>query len=125
MGYNINFNYCKGRIELQQEGSAVERDYEGFMILDPILSEETIEKEVAKITASFPEGKATCQSLGRKKFAYSIKKQTQGYYLLCNFNADAPKKNELEQTLRSNPALLRYLIIRALRPKKKDLKAKN
>ena len=93
------------------------------MILDPTISEETIEKEVAKITAFFPEGKATCQSLGRKKFAYPIKKQTQGYYLLCNFTADALKRNELEQILRDNPALLRYLIIRALRPKKKDLKA--
>ena len=103
----------------------MERDYEGFMILDPTLSEERIEKEAAKIVASFPEGKATCQSLGRKKFAYPIKKQTQGYYLLCNFNADALKKNELEQALRGNPALLRYLIIRALRPKKKDLKAQN
>ncbi|MFH1903843.1 MAG: 30S ribosomal protein S6 [Candidatus Omnitrophota bacterium] len=101
----------------------MERDYEGFMILDPTLSEETVEKEAARIAASFPEGKATCQNLGRKKFAYPIKKQTQGYYLLCNFNADAQKRTELEQTLRGNPALLRYLIIRALRPKKKDLKA--
>ena len=103
----------------------MERDYEGFMILDPTLSEDAVEKEATRIAASFPEGKATCQNLGRKKFAYPIKKQTQGYYLLCNFNADAQKRTELEQTLRANPALLRYLIIRALRPKKKDLKAQN
>ena len=95
------------------------------MILDPTLSEEMVEKEVTRIAASFPEGKATCQNLGRKKFAYLIKKQIQGYYLLCNFNADAQKRTELEQTVRANPALLRYLIIRALRPKKKDLKAQD
>lgn len=100
----------------------MERDYEGFMILDPTLSEEAVEKEAARITASFLEGKATCQNLGRKKFTYPIKKQIQGYYLLCNFTADAQKRTELEQMLRDNPALLRYLIIRALRLKKKDLK---
>ena len=97
----------------------MERDYEGFMILDPALSEEAVEKETARIAASFPEGKATCQNLGRKKFAYPVKKRVQGYYLLCNFKADAGKRTELEQMLRDNPALLRYLIIRALRPKKK------
>ena len=101
----------------------MERDYEGFMILGPTLSEEAVEKETTRVAASFPEGKVTCQNLGRKKFAYPIKKQTQGYYLLCNFNADTQKKTELEQIMRGNPALLRYLIIRALRPKKKDLKA--
>lgn len=96
----------------------MKRDYEGLLILDPTLSDEAIETEAAKLTALFPDGEATCQNLGRKKFAYPFKKQVQGHYLVCNFKADAEKKTEMEQAIRNNPALLRYLIIKALRVKK-------
>ena len=98
----------------------MERDYEGLLILDPTLSDEAVEKEAAKITAFFPEGKATCQILGRKKFAYPIKKQTQGHYLVCLFKADGQKKAEQEQAFRDNPALLRCLVIKALRLRNKN-----
>ncbi len=97
----------------------MERDYELLFILDPTLSEEAVEKEMAKVMAIFPKEKVTCQNLGRKKFAYPIKKQTQGYYIVCNFSADVEKRNEVEEVIRTNPVLLRYLLIRALRQKQK------
>jgi len=98
----------------------MERDYEGLFILEPTLSEEAVEKESKDITLLFPEGAADCRNLGLKKFTYQIKHQTQGYYLSVNFKADAGKRTEFEQRVRSNPAVLRYLIILAPRIKRKE-----
>jgi len=98
----------------------MERNYECLLILDPTLSEEAVTQEMNTLSGLFPEGAAVCQNLGRKKFAYPIKKQSQGYYVSCNFRTDPAGKSGLEQKIKLNPAVLRYLIVLALRAKKKE-----
>lgn len=96
----------------------MERSYEALLIIDPAISEENLQAEQARLTGFFPEAKAACTNLGLKEFTYPIKRKNQGYYLALNFTADNQQKTELENSLRLNPVVLRYLVIRALRPKK-------
>jgi small subunit ribosomal protein S6 len=49
---------------------------------------------------------------GRRRLAYEIDKQREGYYVLFEAEIDAAHLNELEQNLRLSPSVLRYLVVR-------------
>ncbi|MBU1152184.1 30S ribosomal protein S6, partial [Patescibacteria group bacterium] len=50
--------------------------------------------------------------LGIRNFSYRIKKQSQGYYLVLNFEMDSSRVKELEKQMNIMRDLLRYLIIK-------------
>ncbi len=49
---------------------------------------------------------------GKKKLAYEIDKQTEGYYYFIQFDADSTTPNEIEQRVRIMENVIRYLCIR-------------
>ncbi len=49
---------------------------------------------------------------GRRKLAYEIDKQRDGYYVLMNAEIDPQNLPELERNLKLSPDVLRYLLIR-------------
>jgi small subunit ribosomal protein S6 len=49
---------------------------------------------------------------GRRKLAYEIDKQRDGYYVLMNADIDPANLPELERNLRLSPNVLRYLLVR-------------
>lgn len=49
---------------------------------------------------------------GKRKLAYEIKKQTEGYYSFTTFTAESNVPAEIEQRIRIMDNVLRYLIIR-------------
>lgn len=49
---------------------------------------------------------------GRKKLAYEIDKQREGYYVLMESQIEAKALNEIERNLNLSPFVLRYLIVR-------------
>lgn len=49
---------------------------------------------------------------GRRKLAYEIDKQRDGYYVLMNADIDPKNLAELERNLKLSPSVLRYLLIR-------------
>lgn len=50
---------------------------------------------------------------GRKKLAYEIDRQREGYYVLMNADIEAGGLPELERNLNLSPFILRYLVVRA------------
>ena len=50
---------------------------------------------------------------GRRKLAYEIDKQRDGYYIFINADMEADNLGELERNLKLSPRVLRHLIIRA------------
>jgi small subunit ribosomal protein S6 len=50
--------------------------------------------------------------LGRRKLAYSIKKEVYGYYFLVSFSLEAGKLNDIDKDLKSTSEILRYLIVK-------------
>jgi small subunit ribosomal protein S6 len=50
---------------------------------------------------------------GRRKLAYEIDRQRDGYYVIMEANIDPKGLPEVERNLKLSSAVLRYLIIRA------------
>lgn len=49
---------------------------------------------------------------GRRRLAYEIDKQREGYYVLFDAAIDAKNITELERNLRLSTSVLRYLLVR-------------
>lgn len=49
---------------------------------------------------------------GKRKLAYEIKKQSEGYFSFTTFNSEPTVPAEIEQRVRIMDNVLRYLIIR-------------
>ena len=49
---------------------------------------------------------------GRRKLAYEINRQREGYYVLFEANVEPVHLDELERNLRLSPSVLRYLVVR-------------
>jgi small subunit ribosomal protein S6 len=82
--------------------------------IDP--SEEVINNTVTQVkewveAENLGEVKNT-DRWGRRKLAYEIDKQRDGYYILMNAEIDPQNLPELERNLRLSPNVLRYSLIR-------------
>ena len=64
----------------------------------------TIEKHGGQVT--------NVDEWGKKKLAYEIEKQSEGYYYFIHFDADSTTPNEIEQRIRIMDNVIRYLCIR-------------
>ena len=49
---------------------------------------------------------------GKKRLAYEIQHQTEGYYYIINFEGDQETPNGLESQVRIMEPVLRYLVVR-------------
>lgn len=52
------------------------------------------------------------KEMGQRKLAYEIKKQTNGFYYVIDFNASVPTVKELDRRLRLDENIIRHLIIK-------------
>jgi len=92
----------------------VARKYELVYILNPALGEEAVDAIVERIQALI-ESSATIDQVdvwGRRRLAYEIDYQKEGFYVLVNFSAEGEFPKELERVLRITEGVLRYMIIR-------------
>ena len=83
--------------------------------LDP--NEEVINNTIKQVQ-SWVEANELGQVLkidrwGRRKLAYEIDKQRDGYYVYMDAEIDAKNLPELERNLKLSPSILRHLIVRA------------
>ncbi len=51
------------------------------------------------------------EMLGKKKLAYPIKKTRNGFYVVETFNFDGPKITALENKIRSQESIIRFLVV--------------
>jgi len=90
------------------------RKYEVMFILNPALGDEAIAATTEKIQALI-EASASLEKVdvwGRRRLAYEINDQKEGYYVLINFSAEAEFPKELERILKITEGVLRYLVVR-------------
>lgn len=91
------------------------RRYEQIYIFRPSLSEEEISRVVENTNQLILDDGGTVISLnkwGMRKLAYPIKKEIQGYYILCDFAATPDVVSEIERKFRIDDAVLKYLTVR-------------
>lgn len=92
------------------------RQYELMVIFSGDLTEADFEKELGEFRNALKEncGKLTFEeSWGRRDFAFKIKRQKRGYYVVFNFDAVPPQIVEIRNNIKLNPHILRYLLIAA------------
>lgn len=93
---------------------ALKANYETVMVISMKQGEEGIQALIEKFKALI-EKHATLQSVdewGKRKLAYLINKESEGYYVLMNFEAEADFPAELDRIYKITDGVMRSLIIR-------------
>ncbi len=88
--------------------------YESIIIINPSVDEEGIKSLIKKFTDIINnEGKVeSVEELGKKRLAYEIKKNKEGYYTLFNFEAKPELIAELERNYRIEDNVMKFITVK-------------
>lgn len=87
--------------------------YELMLIMKPMLTEDIRANVLKKIEDNITKskGKVTSQDLwGKRHLAYLIDGNEEGYYVVYNFELDKSKIGQLNNELKFQNDILRYLL---------------
>lgn len=90
----------------------INESYEAVLVFNTKLGEEGIKALVAKFTELI-ESNGTIDLVnewGKRKLAYAIEDETEGYYVLYNFTSKPDFPAELDRVLKITDGVLRSLI---------------
>jgi small subunit ribosomal protein S6 len=90
------------------------RKYEALVIVKAAGTEQEIAQAGAQIEESVKRLGGTIEStqnLGRRRLAFRISRQAEGYYYLLRFDAPTQTVAELERQLRLNEAVVRFIVL--------------
>jgi small subunit ribosomal protein S6 len=89
------------------------REYELIFIVHPDLDENAFKEVLEKVKAWITDAGGQVAKVdlwGKRKLAYSIRKQTEGQYVFMNVQMAPAFSAELERNLRFQEAVLRFLV---------------
>ncbi|MBE6008802.1 MAG: 30S ribosomal protein S6 [Lachnospiraceae bacterium] len=89
--------------------------YELALVLSTKLDDEAKQAEFNKVTELLARFGGTVEKVddwGKRRLAYEIKKETEGFFSFITFDAEPTAPAEIESRLRIMENILRYLIIR-------------
>lgn len=88
--------------------------YETVFIINPSVEDagvKDLEKKFSDLINS--DGKVeSVEELGKKKLAYEIQKNSEGIYVLINFEAAPSLIKELERVYRITDEVIKFIVIR-------------
>ncbi|MBQ6860452.1 MAG: 30S ribosomal protein S6 [Clostridia bacterium] len=89
-------------------------NYETIMIINSNLDEATTKASVEKITDLInANGKVeSVEEIGKKKLAYPIKKQAEGYYVLVNFSSNPEFIDELDRVYNITDEVIKHIVVK-------------
>jgi len=102
------------------------REYEIMLILPAEADEALVGTALDRITkvVSGAGGEVgNVDRWGRRRFAYEIAKQTEGYYVVAKFTAEPETVTELERTLHVADEIVRHKVLVVPKPGQKRHKA--
>jgi small subunit ribosomal protein S6 len=94
--------------------------YEMMYILRPDLNEEQVNGAIDKYKQLLESNGATnieIQAKGKKRLAYPIKKNRDGYYVQVNYTSSGQEVAVVERAMRLSEEVIRYLTIKQEPPK--------
>ena len=88
--------------------------YETLFVVDPRLSEDETKAMIERFTALIADNGEVIKAdeWGRRRLAYPIEDQTEGYYVLVEFKSAPEFPNELERIFGITEGILRDVVIR-------------
>ena len=89
------------------------RKYEAIIILNPNLSSQVDNflKDFEKLLKDNSFNILKTEDIGRRQLAYSINNHNKGHYLIFNLEGDSLKLSEVENKIKYNETIIRYLFI--------------
>jgi small subunit ribosomal protein S6 len=89
------------------------RNYEIVMVFSLSKGEEAVEKLKEKFTDLIAKNGTLgeVEEWGKRKLAYAINYETEGYYVLVNFSSDEAFPAELDRVINITDGVLRSLIV--------------
>ena len=88
--------------------------YESIIIISQDVEEEGIKALISRFTDLInTEGKVSdVVEMGKRKLAYDIKKNKEGFYVLFNFEAKPELIAELERNYRITDEVIKFITVR-------------
>ena len=89
------------------------KKYETIFIVNPEVNEEGIKALIQKFSDIINnDGKVLeVEEMGKKKLAYEVKKNKEGYYVVINFESNPELIKELERVYRITDNVIKFLTI--------------
>jgi small subunit ribosomal protein S6 len=91
------------------------RRYETIYILRPTLGEEEINTVIESTNAVLTADDGDIIAIdkwGLRKLAYLIKKESNGYYVFCDYGTDPANVTEMERKFRIDDAVMKYMTLK-------------
>ena len=88
--------------------------YETVFIINPNVEETGVKALIEKFSNLINnDGKVEkVDELGKKRLAYEIKKQKEGFYVVINFEANPELIKELERIYRITDEVMKFIVVR-------------
>ena len=88
--------------------------YESVVIVNPNLEEESVKNLIKKFSDLInTDGTvASVEEMGKRKLAYEIKKQKEGFYIVFKFEAKPELISELERNYRITDEVMKFIVIK-------------
>ena len=88
--------------------------YESVVIINPNVDEEGIKGLISKFTSLINnDGKVEkAEELGKRKLAYEINKNKEGFYVVFYFEAKTSLISELERNYRITDEVMKFMTIK-------------
>ena len=92
----------------------MQNNYESIIIINSTLEEAQIKDTVTKVTDLISaHGKLeSTEEWGKKRLAYPIAKQNEGYYVLINFSSNPDFIEELERVYNITDEVIKHIIVK-------------
>ena len=89
-------------------------NYETIMIVNSNLEEAVIKSTIEKVNDLIAKnGKVeSTEEWGKKRLAYPIKKQNEGYYVLINFSSNPDFIDELERVYGITDEIIKHIVVK-------------
>jgi small subunit ribosomal protein S6 len=99
------------------------REYEAMLILPAEADEALVTTAVDRITRVVSATGGEVSKLdrwGRKRFAYELERQTEGYYVVVRFTAEPAALEELDRALKIADEVIRHKVLLLPQRKTRD-----
>jgi small subunit ribosomal protein S6 len=90
------------------------RKYEVMLILPAEADDAIVQGAVDRISQVLAQGTGTLGEIdrwGRRRLAYEIGRQTEGFYVVVNFDAEPEAVAELERVLKLADEVIRHKVV--------------
>lgn len=89
-------------------------NYESIIIINSSLDEEAIKSVITRISDLISaNGKLeSADEWGKKKLAYTIQKQNEGYYVLFTFSSNPDFIDELERVYNITDEVIKHIVVK-------------